>query len=111
MNSVIHYWKKIIVGCFLIGLLAIVGYEWIEATRVDTIRNSFQRIQVGQTKGQITDVLGKPSEITDCKNEALRPDYKEKCAEIYWYSGGFGRWIVYFDKSGYVIYKTEEVSP
>ena len=68
--------------CFLVILLAVVaGSYYIRRTRLVT---TFTKIQIGDSKQNVVQLLGNPTEVATCRDPNPPVD-SQKCAETYWY--------------------------
>lgn len=86
----------ILIPCLLIGLFAL---------RIERHRKGFAKVETGQSKQTVIDLMGSASEIRSCDFPVY--NYHEKkseyCFEIFVYRGVYDQWSVAFDKDGKVI--------
>lgn len=79
---------------------ASIGACVVKAKRYE---RGYAQLGVGDTKRDVTQLLGEPSEVEPCYAG-------EKCAEVYVYYSFMERWGVVFDRDGKVVDKYYNVS-
>ena len=75
--------------------------------RVSSYETRFSQVKIGQSKEDVTNLMGKPSENKQCKSNDYANGYypNRNCFEILNYYSIFHYWAIAFDEDGKVIRK------
>lgn len=109
--------KRILVTTTVVGILllgvTLIGVLWLRPFARERYVGAFPKIKVGDSKQSVLQLLGEPTETTDCYSvqySEIDADLKAKCAEQFWYRAFLEEWIIVFDKDGKVLLKGHSVS-
>jgi hypothetical protein len=95
----------------ILGLGAI--YAVVALPNVPQMKEGFHRVKRHDTKAEVIELMGQPSEISGCHeviHSGVHQELKENCVEMYYYFGFLEKWDVVLDKDGNVISKSHQVS-
>lgn len=92
----------------LVIALAALAFSWHVKSK--SFSAGYAKLQVGDTKQIVVQVLGQPEEIENCYDSGSKEDLTKRCVETYWYKSFLERWGLSFDRDGKVIDKTYNVS-
>ena len=97
--------QKILVTIILvIAFLPIICFGYY-AFRHIRFSIDFPKVEKGQLKQSVIDLMGQESEKTEC-NPSIRSKYRDvDCFEIYAYYSILDYWAIAFDKDGNVVKK------
>lgn len=98
-----------ILGVLFIALVIVL----LRPTPREKYSSNFEKIQAGDMKQKVSDLMGQPDEIKDCYTfwySQANEETKAKCSEQYWYRGGLEQWLIVFDKDGKVIARSHNIS-
>ena len=105
-NSRITLIRRAIFFLLVILLAVVTGSYYIRRTRLLT---TFTKIQIGDSKQNVVQLLGNPTEVATCRDPNPPVD-SQKCVETYWYYSFIERWGYAFNADGKVIDKIYNVS-
>jgi hypothetical protein len=98
---------------FIAGLCLIVivlsAFTYSCHAKREKFKTGFVKVQIGDTKQTVAQVLGQPEEVGNCYVSDPRVDADKRCVEIYWYKFFLERWGVSLNRDGRVVYKTYNV--
>jgi hypothetical protein len=96
------------VFCLLaIGLVILAASHYVRRSRLAT---TYTKVQMGDSKQTLVQVIGDPNEIAMCQDPNSNVDKSQKCAETYWYYSFLERWGFALNADGKVIDKIYNVS-
>lgn len=100
------------VRLLVLCLLAIALATWAVSCNVrkTRLKTTFAKIQIGDTKQNVVQALGQPSEIATCREPASNVNRSQTCVETYWYKSFLVRWGYAFNDEGKVVDKIHNVS-
>jgi hypothetical protein len=114
LTKKITYTSLIIAGVFLI-ILAYLGLNaYLTRKKLDT---GYAQIKIGDPKESVVALMGVPDRIEGCNvgskaNEnGKEKNYREQCAQEYWYDTFLHPYGIAFDKQDRVLAKGYQVSP
>jgi hypothetical protein len=94
--------------CLLaIVLITLAVSCYVRKTKLQT---TFAKVQIGDTKQSVVQVLGQPPEIAKCRDPDTNVDKHQRCVETYWYHSFLVRWGYAFNVEGKVVDKISNVS-
>lgn len=97
-----------IVFCLLVVVLAALTVSYY--VRRSRLATTFARIQIGESKESLVQILGTPTEVATCRDPNPSVDRSQKCAETYWYNSFLERWGFALNADGKIIDKVYNVS-
>jgi hypothetical protein len=92
--------------CLIVVMVSAFTYS-CHAKR-EKLKTGFARVQIGDTKQTVEQVLGQPEEVENCYSDPS-VDPEKRCIEIYWYKSFLERRGVSFNRESRVVYKTYNV--
>lgn len=112
ISALSRNWKRVVIGCLVVGIILAAAVIWIRTGRIQKVRENFARVSSGQSRQEVTALIGEPLKTSDCKNldRSYSQDYVNRCATVFWYLGGADTWQVHLDKSDLVIGKNHQTS-
>lgn len=103
--------SKVIISVGLVFLVIAVGaFAFSNEVRRKTMSTAFAKVQIGDTKESVVQMLGQPEEVQNCYDSDLSDDLSKRCVETYWYTSFLERWGFSFTKDGKLIDKTYNAS-
>ena len=94
---------------FIAGLCLIVivlsAFTYSCHAKREKLKTGFDRVQIGDTKQTVVQVLGQPEEVENCYSDPRVVDPDKRCVETYWYKSFLERRGVSLNKDGRVVYK------
>ena len=100
----------IILGVLFLLVIVISAVGFSHHARKKKLTTTFAKVQVGDTRESIVQMLGQPQEIENCYDSHSSEEPTKRCFETYWYITFLERWGFSFNKDGKVIDKTHNVS-
>ncbi len=100
----------IISGILLVLLIIVSVIALSHHERRKKITSTFDKVQLGDTKQSVEQMLGQPEEVQNCLDLRSNEEPTKRCVETYWYMTFLERWGFSFNKDEKVIDKTHNVS-
>jgi hypothetical protein len=94
---------RIIICVVLAVVLVPLAYVGACSVKAKRYERGYAQVGVGDTKRDVTQLLGEPSEVERCYSG-------EGCAEVYVYNSFMERWGFVLDGDGKVVHKYYNVS-
>ena len=95
---------------FLTVAVSASALSWY--VRRDRYHTNYPKIQAGDAKQVVVELLGQPTEVTDCydfNHSAAASHPTKKCTEEYWYRSFLEQWVFVFDGDSKVITKSYNI--